>query len=64
MASISDMGAWGESGWSWDFGWNRELFDRDIQRVEELKDLISSFSPRLGIHDSWVWTKKNLACTL
>lgn len=59
---IAEMGAWAESSWQWNFVWNRSLLDRELIRVEELKRLLQSFSPKIGSCDTWVWTKECSGC--
>lgn len=56
-ASIFEMGEWGDNGWSWVFNWNRILFDRENVKVDELKALLRSFSPKMDRQHSWCWLK-------
>ncbi|XP_057808813.1 uncharacterized protein LOC131023283 [Salvia miltiorrhiza] len=46
--SISDMGSWEDDVWAWNLKWNRELFQRESGRVNELISVISSISPHAG----------------
>lgn len=57
-ASVFDMGEWRDGVWHWCFSWTRNLFDRELQRVDELKRLLRSFSPKMGQGDSWAWIKE------
>ncbi|XP_057770874.1 uncharacterized protein LOC130990667 [Salvia miltiorrhiza] len=53
--SISDMGSWEDDVWAWNLKWNRELFQRESGRVNELISVISSISPHAGKEDRWTW---------
>lgn len=56
-ASIFEMGEWRDNRWCWNFSRNRELLDREKEKVEELKALLRSFSPQMNRRDSWVWIR-------
>lgn len=56
-ASIFEMGEWRDNVWCWNFSWNRPLFDRELAKVEELKLLLRSFSPKMDHRDTWCWLK-------
>src|ERR1044072_2609810 len=50
-ATVAQMGDWIGEGWRWRFEWRRQLLEREKARVEELKNNIAMFSPRLGQRD-------------
>ncbi|XP_057444803.1 uncharacterized protein LOC130737050 [Lotus japonicus] len=51
------MGSWENGCWKWRFDWQRPLLDRERLKTEELLQLIGSFSPKVGVCDSWCWVK-------
>ncbi|XP_057453105.1 uncharacterized protein LOC130744965 [Lotus japonicus] len=55
---IKEMGEWNNDIWQWKLLWNRDLLEREEERVQELLQLIKNFSPKKGIEDRWVWTKE------
>lgn len=56
-ASIHEVGLWDNGSWEWRFEWTRPLLDRESSRIAELLLQIGSFSPKVGVGDSWCWVK-------
>lgn len=56
-ATISEMRIWEDGRWRWKFEWQRNLLERELPRVVDMVKQIGSFSPKLGVCDSWCWVK-------
>ncbi|KAL6587403.1 hypothetical protein OROMI_000381 [Orobanche minor] len=57
-SKVSESGRWEGSRRSWEFRWRRELRERELAAVSELKHSIQATEPRRDVMDSWRWTKE------
>lgn len=54
-----EMGEWVDGRWEWKLKWNKELFQREVEKVDDLLRLIACFTSVANKNDSWVWIKES-----
>ena len=52
---IQHMGVYKNTGWEWDFKWQRPLFDSEIDQAVSFIQEVEGFRIRPDIGDQWVW---------
>ncbi|XP_057811908.1 uncharacterized protein LOC131026156 [Salvia miltiorrhiza] len=50
------MGKWENGVWVWEVKWRRDLFDREVEGVNNLITVIAGVKPCAGQVDRWSWS--------
>lgn len=57
-SNVGEMGEWREGTWRWSWRWRRELRDRELSMLNDLRVVVNSIFPKQEIPDSWKWRSK------
>ncbi|KAL8539675.1 hypothetical protein ACS0TY_001330 [Phlomoides rotata] len=52
---VGEMGEWVWEEWRWKWAWRRDLFDREVVRLNELISILDRFHIKRGVQDTWRW---------
>ncbi|KAL8551460.1 hypothetical protein ACS0TY_000527 [Phlomoides rotata] len=52
---VGEMGEWVGEEWRWKWAWRRELFDREVVRLNELISILDRSHIKRGVQDTWRW---------
>jgi len=59
LATISNMGWFEGMRWKWTLAWKRELSQGELQKLEELMDILSQHYPQQDQEDKVLWQGNN-----
>ncbi|KAL8552301.1 hypothetical protein ACS0TY_001121 [Phlomoides rotata] len=52
---VGEMGEWVGEEWRWKWAWRRDLFDREVVRLNELISILDRSHIKRGVQDTWRW---------
>ncbi|KAL5134764.1 hypothetical protein HKD37_03G007844 [Glycine soja] len=58
--NIVELGDWCGGMWSWHFSWRWSWFQWEMRIVQQLKEALEGWEPKVGKEDSWLWKNNDV----
>lgn len=61
---VCEMGEWEGNFWHWKWQWRRQLFQCEVDLLDELGGCLNGVRLQRHVPDGWVWRMDNSSCYL